>query len=162
MKTFFVLILTILLTAISYGQVAVPETESKEMGTSVYGVGLSAGVASGFGLSFRHHLPSNLSYQIVGGVIKVDKKVYYNIGGELHYDFVRGQSTRFFGGGALGYFYQGEERNELKAPFRLGLGIGGEFRIAEALHISTELLFTYFTSGDILPLPQAGLHYYFF
>ncbi len=158
----FLFIILFSLTTSCIGQVAEPETETKEMRTSVYGVGLSVGVASGFGLSFRHHFPSNFSYQLVGGIIKADEKVSYNIGGALHYDFVRGQSTRFFGGGAMGYFYQGDNNNELKTPFRLGLGIGGEFRIAEALHFSAELLFTYFSNGDIIPLPQAGIHYYFF
>ncbi|MDI6765340.1 MAG: hypothetical protein QME52_00685 [Bacteroidota bacterium] len=162
MKYLIIFVIIFSFASLCNAQVAVPETESKEMGASVYGIGLSSGVASGFGLSFRHHLPSNLSYQLIGGVIKVDEDVSYNLGGELHFDFTRGVSTRFFGAGTMGYFYQGDSSNELTAPFRLGLGIGGEFRIAEALHFNAELLFTYFTNGDILPLPQASIHYYFF
>lgn len=146
----------------SSAQVAVPETESKGMEASVYGIGLSAGVGSGFGLSFRHHLQSNFSYQLIGGVIKVDRKVSYNLGSELQYDFTRGQSTRFFGVGTIGYFYNGDSKNEISGPLRLGLGIGGEFKIAEALNIGAEFLFIYFSDGNILPLPQFSLHYYFF
>lgn len=146
----------------SSAQVAVPETETKEMGTSVYGIGISVGLGSGFGLSFRHHLPSKLSYQIVGGIIKVDRKLSYNIGSELQFDFTRAGSTRFFAVGVMGYFYHGQSGNELNGPFRIGIGIGGEFKIIETLTITPQLLFTYFSNGDIYPLPQASLHYYFF
>jgi len=162
MKYSVVLLIIFVIASMCNAQVAVPETESKEMGTSVYGIGLSAGVASGLGLSFRHHLPSKFSYQLIGGVIKVDKKVSYNIGSELQYDFTRGTSTRFFGVGTLGYFYHGESSNDVSGPLRIGLGIGGEFRMAESLNIGAEFLFTYYSNGDILPLPQFNLHYYFF
>jgi len=142
MKYSVVLLIIFVIASMCNAQVAVPETESKEMGTSVYGIGLSAGIASGLGLSFRHHLPSKFSYQLIGGVIKVDKKVSYNLGSELQYDFTRG--------------------NDVSGPLRIGLGIGGEFRMAESLNIGAEFLFTYYSNGDILPLPQFNLHYYFF
>jgi len=144
-------------------QVVSPDRETKTIDQSIFGLGFSAGVASGFGLSFRHHLPGDVSYQVVGGVIKADREVLYNIGGEFQYDFIRGESIRFFGGSALGVFYKGKSgHNDLRAPLRFGLGVGCEYSHGSPLHISSELLFTYFSNGDVLPLPQISLHYYFF
>jgi len=63
---------------------------------NVYGLGLSAGAASGIGVSFRHHLPGYFSYQLIGGIIKVDNRTSYAVGGEFQYDFIRGSGVRFF------------------------------------------------------------------
>lgn len=162
MKTILTVFLLLLIYSFSYPQVGLPEEESKGLEKSVYGIGLSSGWTSGFGLSFRHHPSGNFSYQLIGGILKVDKDIAYNFGTEGHYDFVRGQSTRFYGAGALGYFYVGENENKLDGPFRYGLGIGGEFSTMEQLNFTIELLFTSFSNGDIMPLPQASIHYYFF
>lgn len=162
MKFIISIIAIISIVTFSNAQVSEPKQATEQIGESVYGLGFSAGVASGFGLSFRHHLPGDYSYQIVAGIIKADNKTLYNIGGEFQYDFVRGQTARFFGAGAIGYFYKGSNNNELTGPFRIGIGIGGELRKLEPFYISCELLFTYFTDGTILPLPQISAHYYFF
>lgn len=143
-------------------QVAEPAQTTESIDRSVFGLGLAGGTASGFGLSFRHHLPGDVSYQVIGGVIKADNQSLFNVGTELQYDFVRGESTRFFGACALGYFYRGKINNDLDAPIRFGLGIGGEFNKIDPLHLSGELLFTFFNDGTILPLPQISVHYYFF
>ena len=145
----------------SHSQVVIPEKEGDELHESLFGLGLAGGPASGIGLSFRHHLPLAFSYQLTGGVIKVDEKLYYSVGGEFQYDLVRSERTRIFAVGGLGYYYAGEGRNEMEGPGRLGLGVGGEFQVYEGLHGIAEGVFTYFTDGTILPLPQAGLFYYF-
>jgi len=163
MKYVTIIIITFLFIGSLTAQVVSPDQESKTIDRSIYGLGFSAGVASGFGLSFRHHLPGEVSYQLVGGVIKVDRVVSYNVGGEFQYDFIRGESARFFGASALGIFYNGKSgHNDLRGPLRFGLGIGGEFSKGSPLHATAELLFTYFSNGDVLPLPQIGIHYYFF
>lgn len=161
MRSFLIAIFIVSIISFGKAQVAEPKQNTENIDKSVYGLGFSAGAASGYGLSFRHHLPGDFSYQIVAGVIKADNKTLYNIGGELQYDFVRGGTARFFGGAALGYFYKGSSSNELKGPFRIGLGIGGELRKLDPFYIAGELLFTYFTDGTILPLPQISAHYYF-
>ena len=145
-------------------QVVIPNQDNPtQLGRSVYGLGFSAGAVSGIGLSFRHHLPTALSYQIVGGIIKADTKLYYDLGTEIQFDLVRGERTRFFAGGGVGYFYSGESgTNNLSGPFRVGLGIGGEFSHIQFLHLSVEGMFTFFSDGTILPLPQISAHYYFF
>jgi hypothetical protein len=146
------------------GQVVLPDrARDPGMRQDVFGLGLFAGPTTGIGLSFRHHLPSTFSYQLTGGIIKVDKKLSYAVGGEGQVDLVRGQSTRFFAAGGLGYYYSGSsDQNEMAGPARVGLGIGGEVWANASLHATVELMFTYFTDGTVLPLPQFGIHYYFF
>ncbi|MBI1805688.1 MAG: hypothetical protein HYR76_01400 [Ignavibacteria bacterium] len=163
MKRVLLMICVVLVVSSSHAQVSKPKEGSNQIDRSVFGLGFSAGLASGFGLSFRHHLPGDVSYQVVGGIIKVDRKLHYNLGVELQYDLVRGESTRFLIAGALGYFYSGEDgKNDLAAPFRIGFGIGGEWKNLESFHVAGEFLFTYFSDGTILPLPQLSAHYYFF
>jgi hypothetical protein len=130
--------------------------------TTVYGLGLSAGWASGLGVSFRAHLPSNSSVQGVFGIIKTSDKLAMCIGGEYQYDLVRSISTRFFVASAMSYFYHGNGSNEVSGPFRVGAGIGGEFQIQQSLHVTVEGMFVFFSDGRVIPLPQIAAHYYFF
>ena len=147
-----------------WGQVILPEKgQERGLPENVFGLGFVAGPATGFGLSFRHHLPSPISYQIAGGIIKSGDRTLYDIGVEGQFDLVRNATNRFFVGGGFGHYYSGKSGiNEMKGPTRVGLGIGGEFAVTPGLHTAVELLFTYFSDGSILPLPQLGLHYYFY
>jgi hypothetical protein len=148
----------------SFSQVVLPDRGgSSGLRDNVFGLGLAAGSATGVGLSFRHHLPSVFSYQITGGIIKVDDRLSYSIGFEGHADLARSGQGRFFVGGGVGYYYSGRSgRNELSGPARIGAGIGGEIHMGSGLHCSGELLFTYFSDGNVLPLPQVALFYYFY
>ncbi|HUI09754.1 MAG TPA: hypothetical protein VL221_05455 [Bacteroidota bacterium] len=157
------------LLALTYVSPAYPQAVLPERGRdgglreNVYGLGLAVGAASGIGLSFRHHLPGYFSYQLIGGIIKVDNRTSYAFGGEFQYDFIRGSGVRFFAAGALGYYYAGKGGgNEIDAPGRVGAGIGAEVPVQGGFHFSGELLFTYFSDGNVLPLPQVGMHYYFY
>jgi hypothetical protein len=162
-RTIGILFVFLAVTAAASAQVEIPGSgEGKHLQRSVFGIGLFGGPASGLGLSFRHHLPSAFSYQVTGGVIKVDEKLYYDIGGEIQYDFILGSTSRVFAVAGGGYYHAGESGdNEMDGPARVGLGIGGEFRLVEGIHGIAEAVFTYFTDGTILPLPQVGLYYYF-
>lgn len=133
------------------------------MRTNVFGLGFAAGPATGLGLSFRHHLPSQLSYQVIGGIIKATDRLYYSFGGELQYDLSRNQDVRFYAAGGASCFYSGEHgHNDMDAPGRCGIGIGAETSMRSGFNINGEILFTYFSDGVVLPLPQIGIHYYFF
>ena len=145
-------------------QVVLPERGGERgVRENVFGLGLAVGAATGIGLSFRHHLPGSWSYEITGGVIKVDDKTSYAIGGEIEYDLVRATASRFFVAGGMGYYYGGRGgRNTIDGPVRVGLGIGGELPVSAGFHVSGELLFTYFSDATILPLPQVGIYYYFY
>jgi opacity protein-like surface antigen len=160
----YAVILVALVAPVLSAQVVLPERKGEtDLRENVFGLGVAGGAASGTGLSFRHHLPTAWSYQITGGIIKVKDRLSSAIGAELQYDLVRSAIHRFFVGGGLGHYYSGRSSgNELEAPARVGLGIGGEFVVAPGLHTLTELWFTYFSDGTILPLPQIGFYYYFY
>ena len=137
-------------------------TKAENLDKTVYGLGFSASAASGLGVSFRAHLPSKSSFQGVFGIIKTSNKLYLSIGGEFQYDLVRGNLTRFYVSGATSFFYEGSGGNEIGGPFRIGVGVGGEFNIRESFHVSVGGAFVYFSDGTVLPLPQVSAHYYFF
>jgi hypothetical protein len=165
MKKPFLLILIFVLIFVSNSTSQVTTTglsNAEGLKTTVYGLGLAAGWASGLGVSFRAHLPSNSSVQAVFGIIKTSDKLAMCIGGEYQYDLVRGNATRFYIGPALSYFYHGNGLNEVSGPFRVGAGIGGEFQIQQSLHIAVEGMFVFFSDGRVIPLPQIAAHYYFF
>lgn len=143
-------------------QVIMPSSQSTSIHQNVFGLGFFGGASGGLGLSFRHHLPSPLSYQITGGIIKTDGKLRSDIGIEVHYDLARGSGTRFFVAGGFAYYYSGKDgNNELSSPTRGGLGLGGEWVMSGGLHFLAEGMFTFFSDGNIFPLPQMGFFYYF-
>ncbi len=147
----------------THAQVVLPDREAAGgLRQHVFGLGVFVGPSSGLGLSFRHHLPSTVSYQLTGGIVKIDDRLQYAVGGEVQLDLSRTSGTRFFIAGALGYYYAGSaDRNEMAGPGRIGLGLGGEMFAGGGFHAAVELLFTYFSDGTVLPLPQFGLYYYF-
>ena len=137
-------------------------SRAEDLNKPVYGLGLSAGWGSGIGLSFRSHFPSKSSLQAVFGIIKTSDKLAMSVGGEYQYVLIRSNATRFFIAGTLAYFYHGSGSNEVDGPFRMGGGIGGEFHAQDALHITVEGIFVYFSDGRVIPLPQIAAHDYFF
>lgn len=145
-------------------QAVLPERSgSAALRENVFGLGLAAGLVSGMGLSFRHHLPSVFSYQITGGIVKPGDRLNYTIGAEVQFDLVRSFASRFFVAGGAGFYYAGSTgHNELEGPGRVGLGLGGEVAAGGGFHASGELMFSYFTDGSVLPLPQIAIHYYFY
>lgn len=152
-----------LLSVSTKSQVVLPdERHPTKLGRVVYGLGFAAGAGTGLGVSFRHHLPNEMSYQLVGGIVKIDKKLSYDIGAEIQFDFLRGETTRFYAAGGMAYFYSGDDKNSLRGPFRTAIGVGGEFSNIQLVHITVAGMFTYFSDGTILPLPQISVHYYFF
>jgi hypothetical protein len=162
-NAFAVIIAILIIPSFSYAQVNTSELSNAQgLTKQVYGLGISAGWASGIGLSFRSHLPSNVSVQGIFGIIKTSDILSMSIGGELQYDLVRNNTTRFFVGSAVSYFYNGNSRNDVSAPYRFGAGIGGEFYVQGGLHVTLEGMFTIFSDGRVIPLPQIAAHYYFF
>jgi hypothetical protein len=156
-------VLTFVFVSISLGQVTTSGLSRAEgLSKSVHGLGLSAGYASGVGLSYRSHFPSKSSVQGIFGIIKTSNKLAMTIGAEYQYDLVSSNATRFFGAGTLGYYYNGSGHNEVSGPFRIGAGIGGEFQVKNALHVTVEGVFVFFSDGRVIPLPQIAAHYYFF
>jgi len=158
-----VAILLLLMVRPAHSQVILPE-KGQEAGLheNVFGLGFWGGAATGLGLSFRHHLPSQLSYMVSGGIIKVNERLSYDVGAEVQFDLTRGSTSRFFVAGGVGQYYSGKSRNEMDAPTRAAFGIGGEFAVSPGMHTTIEAMFTFFSNSDVLPLPQIGFHYYFY
>jgi hypothetical protein len=156
--------LMLLISPASNAQAVLPERGgTAALRENVFGLGVAAGMVSGIGLSFRHHLPSVFSYQITGGIVKPGDRLHYTIGAEVQFDLVRSYVSRFFVAGGAGYYYSGTTgHNELEGPGRVGLGLGGEIATLSGIHVCGELMFSYFTDGSVLPLPQIGIHYYFY
>ena len=128
----------------------------------IFGLGFFGGPATGIGISFRHHLPGTLSYQITGGIIKVSDWISSDIGAEVQFDLARGMLARFFIAGGAGYYYSGRaSHNEMGAPGRVGFGFGGEVITGSSVHALLEFIYCYFTDGTVLPLPQVGFYFYF-
>ncbi len=144
-------------------QVAVANVKGDAFGKSVYGLGFSIGPASGAGVSYRLHTEGKSSLQAVLGVFKPkNTDTFYSFGVEFQQDLTRSSSARFFFGAASSYYYNGAGGNRYDAPFRFGAGLGGEFLLQDAVHISFQGLLTYFSDGSILPMPQVAVHYYFY
>jgi hypothetical protein len=165
MKKIMMLLLAGFLGNISlcFAQVIVSERTDMRYERQVFGIGLTAGPIDGAGISFRHHLPALFSYSVNAGIIKVDQNLHYAIGGDIQYDLARSTNGRYFLLLGIGYYYSGStSTNEMKGPFRTGLGVGAEFAANGPLHVSLMGAFTFFSDGTILPLPQIGILYYFY
>ncbi len=144
-------------------QVAVSDVKGEAFNRSIHGLGFSGGPASGIGFSYRFHTNGKSSIQTVLGIFKPkNTDTFYSFGAEFQHDLTRSNSARFFFGTATSYNYNGSGGNKYMAPFRIGAGLGGEFLLQDAVHISFQGLFTYFSDGTILPLPQLAIHYYFY
>lgn len=160
---FSLTIALILFTSAAGAQVAVTSVKGEAFGKSVYGLGFSGGPASGVGISYRYHAEGKTSLQGVLGIFKPkNTDTFYTFGAEFQQDLTRSGSARFFFGAASSYFYNGSGQNRYAAPFRFGAGLGGEFLLQEGVHMTFQGLFTYFSDGTILPLPQLAIHYYFY
>ena len=162
-KLLLISVLISLMALTAHSQVILPD-KGQEAGLreNVFFFFFWGGAATGLGLSFRHHLPSQLSYMVTGGIVKVDEKLSYDIGLEAQFDLARSSTNRFYVAAGVGQYYSGKGRNEMEAPTRAGFGIGGEFAVSPGMHTTVEAMFTFFSNGNVLPLPQLGFHYYFY
>ncbi len=164
MKQLFALALVSTIVSFSvHAQVVASSVKGDKFGQGLHGLGFAGGAASGAGISYRYHTQGNESFQAIVGVFKPKTTdTFYSFGTEFQEDLTRSNSARFYVGLAACYVYNGSDSNRYTAPFRAGIGLGGEFLIQDALHFTFEGLFTYFSDGSILPLPQLGIHYYFY
>ena len=164
MKNIFTAVFLILLFLnVVDAQVTASTSKGEAFNSGIYGLGFSGGTASGAGVSVRYHTTGKSSYQFVGGVFRPKSSdTFMSFGAEYQYDLIRSNSSRFFTELASSYLYNGSGGNNYAAPWRAGLGLGGEFSIQEGVHLTFQALFTYFSDGTILPLPQLAFHYYFY
>lgn len=149
--------------SVLHAQVSVSPVKGEAFGRSIYGLGFAGGPASGIGFTYRYHTEGKTSLQAVFGIFKPkNTDTFYSFGAEFQQDLTRSNTARFFFAAASSYYYNGAGVNRYAAPFRIGAGVGGEFLLQDAVHFTFEGLFTYFSDGTILPLPQLAVHYYFY
>ena len=115
------------------------------------------------GVSFRQRIANTaVAYQINGGILKLSSTYYYDIGGEFQFDLSGSDNDRVYIIAGLGYYYKGISTNDLTTPIRIGAGVGYEFSMAKQIGLSLGLLvMAFLPGGNILPLPQIGMHFFF-
>ncbi len=135
----------------------------KHFAENIFGIGLHASLVTGMGLSFRQRIANTaVAYQINGGILKLSSTFYYDFGGEFQFDLSGSDNDRIFLIAGLGYYYKGISTNDLTTPLRIGAGAGYEFSLARQIGVSFGLLIMAFLpGGNILPLPQIGMHFFF-
>ncbi len=143
-------------------ETAVDAGTSAEFNTNVFGVGLSASLCSGMGLTFRHHIAKiPLAYQITGGIWKSGGVTLGDIGAEIQYD-LSVSTNRLYAVAGGGYYPVNFDASDTKSPTRFGVGIGYEQELSKSVGLYGNLMITFFQpSGDILPLPSLGLLVFF-
>ncbi len=159
----FGFILLLARTASSQTTETVAEAGTKtEFASNVFGVGVNASVCTGMGLSFREHFgQSPLAYQISGGIWKSSGTTIGDIGGEFQYD-LSVASSRLYALAGGGYYPVNFNSSSTGGATRFGGGVGYEGQLSRSVGVYCNLMITFFEpSGDILPLPSAGILVYF-
>lgn len=132
-----------------------------------FAIGANAGLLSGTGLAARVSFPGGFTSQAAFFVMTFGQYTHFNIGGEIQYAFDRGSSGRLYSMLGLGFYSSTSDKpekpgNRIANPFRTGLGIGYEWFTSEKVVVSLSGAITYFPStGEVYPLPELGLFYYF-
>lgn len=168
----FALVLLFALAAPSAGQVAFDHDRNQA-------VGATAGLASGAGISYQEVLPSafgfrgalalwklgDFSFVDVGvsglRVLSDDgRRRFYLIGGVSYWRRSDEETAETFD--EMGNLVETREVDDVDDSWSAGFGVGIELPLGERAGFVLEGLFTYWEdTGDLLPLPQVGLHYMF-
>lgn len=163
-----------LLAAASTARAQIPYDPDRNQG-----IGFTAGVASGTGVSYQEILPSALGYRgtlfgwKTGGSSFFDigasgirvlndngRRRVYLIGGTSYWRWSDEETVTEFD--ADGNVIGERELNDVKRSWSLGLGVGVDLPLSRDAAISLEGLFTYWgRTGNFLPLPQISVHYLF-
>ncbi len=172
METALVASMFLAAAGVSYAQGDVETGEPVTVGDNFYrntyfAVGLNAGLLSGAGIGARMSFPGGLAAQTSFFATSFGDYFHFNIGGEVQYAFDRNADGRLYSLLGVG-FYSSRSDDETKPgnrianPFRAGLGVGYEWFTTRSLVVSISGALTYFPStGEVYPLPELGMYYYF-
>lgn len=143
------------------------------------GIGVIAGLASGTGISYQEILPSAFGYRGAVALWKVGDFFFFDAGVSGLRVLRDDGDRRIYLVGGLSYWRRSDEETEpildendnvigerifddVDDSWSLGFGVGVEVPFGTRAALSLEALFTYWAdSGDLLPLPQAAVHYHF-
>ena len=142
-------------------------------------VGVTAGLASGTGISYQEILPSALGFRAAILAWKKGDSSFFDVGVSGLRILSDDGRRRVYLVGSMGWWRRSEEETDLEFDDEgnvvtervfddvddsgaLGLGAGVELPLGPSAAVSLEAVFTYWTdSGDLIPAPQVSLHWLF-
>ncbi len=128
----------------------------------VAAIGLQAGWATGTGLSVRWPFLPQTMMSVNGGLWRKDNSTDWNLGVELHLVLRQEGRVRLYVGPAVAVIHDGPGGAKGDEHWNGSLGVGIEYLLLRRLALKGDLGFVYRSeSGDILPLPQGGILFYF-
>jgi len=143
------------------------------------GVGATIGLASGTGISYQEILPSAFGFRGALLAWKKGDSSFFDVGASALRILSDDGRRRVYLVGSLGYWRRSDEEteavfdgdgnliservfDEVDDSGAIGVGAGVELPFGGSAALSLEGVFTYWTdSGDLLPLPQASIHWLF-
>ena len=173
MRSFFLLVTLTLCVAASAGA-QIPFDNNRNQGG-----GVTAGMASGAGISYQEILPSALGYRAAILAWKTGDSSFFDIGVSGLRILSDDGRRRIYLVASMAWWRRSDEETEVEFDDEgnliservfddvddsgaLGAGAGVELPLGSSTAISLEAVFTYWTdSGDLIPAPQASLHWLF-
>ena len=143
------------------------------------GVGVTVGMASGAGISYQEILPSALGYRAAVLAWKTGDSSFFDIGVSGLRVLSDDGRRRVYLLASMAWWRRSGEKAEVAFDDEgnliservfddvddsgaLGAGAGIELPLGQSAAVSLEAVFTYWTdSGDLIPAPQASLHWLF-
>ncbi|HET6637230.1 MAG TPA: hypothetical protein VFH82_00400 [Gemmatimonadota bacterium] len=143
------------------------------------GVGVTVGMASGAGISYQEILPSALGYRAAVLAWKTGDSSFFDIGVSGLRVLSDDGRRRIYLLASMAWWRRSDEETEVEFDDEgnliservfddvddsgaLGAGAGIELPLGQSAAVSLEAVFTYWTdSGDLIPAPQASLHWLF-
>jgi hypothetical protein len=120
------------------------------------GLGVAAGLTTGYGFSYIHHDPSGWATLATGILWKSSERTRYSVGLNIQRTVAGNARSRVYvdGGGAFFHHYV--------TDFNIGAGIGIEVLWKQSFGVSVDLDEAWLTrKGDVVVAPAASAHYYF-
>lgn len=143
------------------------------------GVGVTAGMASGAGISYQEILPSALGYRAAVLAWKTGDSSFFDVGISGLRVLSDDGRRRIYLVASMAWWRRSDEETEAEFDDEgnliservfddvddsgaIGAGAGVELPLGGSAAVSLEAVFTYWTdSGDLIPAPQASLHWLF-
>lgn len=125
----------------------------------VAAIGLAGGMSSGTGLSVRWPALPQTMVSLTGGVWGESDDLAWNVGVEAHLVLRQVGRMRILAGPALALY---SDDSDDEANTNASIGIGLEYLFRPRISAKLDVGFTYLSdSGNVYPLPQAGVFFYF-
>ncbi|HYO45537.1 MAG TPA: hypothetical protein VEY33_02475 [Gemmatimonadota bacterium] len=142
-------------------------------------VGATVGLASGTGISYQEILPSAFGFRVAILAWKNGDSSFLDLGVSGLRVLSDDGRRRVYLVGSIGCWRRSDEEADVEFDDQgnvvtervfddvddsgaLGLGAGVELPLGRSAAVSLEGVFTYWTdSGDLIPVPQASLHWLF-